>query len=143
MGHSVDMKKLCARVGGRWDLAAELQAVKKKKRGDPPGSSDSQSLPIDAPEPEHADRNPEVPSSPIPEVQSLPIEPTVPSTEIDPSSASLAKEVNPKVINLDGSPDVVSVLQHAVGSQPSLTWRHIYHPPLRVSRLEAQVPPFA
>ena len=43
LGHSVDMKKLRARVGGQRDLAAELQAVKKKKHGDPAGSSDSQS----------------------------------------------------------------------------------------------------
>jgi len=64
MGHSVDMKKLRALVGGRRDLAAELQAVKKKKRGDLTGSSDTQSLPIDTQEPEHADRGPEVLSSP-------------------------------------------------------------------------------
>jgi len=68
MGHSVDMKKLRARVGGRRDLTAEFQAVKKKKRRDPAGSSDSQPVPRDAPEPEHADRGPEVSSSPIPEV---------------------------------------------------------------------------
>jgi len=102
MCHSVDMKKLRARVGGRWDLAAELQAVKKKKRGDPAGSSDSQFVPRDTPEPKHADRGPKLPASPIPEVQSSHVDL---STEIDPTSASLVKEINPEVINLDGSPD--------------------------------------
>jgi len=104
MGHSVEMKKLRARVGGRRDLAAELQAV-KKKRGDPAGSSDSQPTPRDIPEPEHVERGPEMPSSPIPEVQAPPVEPAMPSTEVDPASASLTKEVTPKVINLEGSPD--------------------------------------
>jgi len=105
MGHSVDIKKLRARVGGRWDLAAELQAVKKKKREDPSGSSDSPSVPRDTSDPEHADRGPELSPSPIPEVQSPPVELADPSIEIDPTSASLVKEANLEVINLDGSPD--------------------------------------
>jgi len=51
------------------------------------------------------ERGPEMPSSPIPEVQSPPVEPAMPSTGVDPASASLTKEVTPEVINLEGSPD--------------------------------------
>jgi len=33
MGNTIDMKKLCARVDGHCDLAANFQVAKKKKSG--------------------------------------------------------------------------------------------------------------
>jgi len=99
------MKKLRARVGNRRDLAAELQAVKKKKRGKPSGSFDSPSVPREASDHQPTDRAPELHHSLVSKIQAPPVDPVDISKEVDPASSSLAKKVDPKVINLDGTPE--------------------------------------
>jgi len=95
MGNSVDMKKLRARVGGRRDLAAELQAG-KRKRNEASESSEASTQkdssdhgPSDAVDAGH--------TSP----SHVPTLPTFATADIIPGS--VAPKITPEVINLEGS----------------------------------------
>jgi len=95
MGNSIDMEKLRARVGGHRDLAAELQAGKRKRSE----VSESGEASIQKDSSDHS------PSNTVDaEHTSPPHAPTPPTsaiTNIIPGFA--APKVTPEVINLEGS----------------------------------------
>lgn len=95
------MKKLRACVGGRRDLAAELQASKRKKN-ETSESSDVSSARIEPSDRDHSAIAAGEHNSPLLEVHE-PVEP-VPVVVASASSAAVAG-MSPEVINLEGSPE--------------------------------------
>jgi len=98
IGNNIDMKKLRARVNGRRDLTANLQAAKKKKSVtfDSTSTTSAWNKSSDAPS-DHAASGP---TSPV-------IEPSMPSGGSIPSAVAasgiVSLEAAPEVINLEGS----------------------------------------
>lgn len=115
MGNIVDMKQLRAWVSKRRDLAAELQAAKKKKSG-PADSGDTNSTQWESISRDPSNLTAARPDSPPPETH---VSSSGVGTPAATTKGSTPVDIPPEVIHLDG------YLEGGVGSQSVTLSYHI------------------